>query len=128
MTSSALTAAAVDRRGDAVTLTWSVVGDVPTRGTWLLSTTLVGGKDGPVHQFGVKFLDENLIAAFIYDHVTSSQQDFPDVSPARRGEEWAAVFPIVDIDIAGEGRWTATLTVDGTDSRSIGGYLPRGSI
>lgn len=123
MTSPDLTAATVTRRDKTVTLTWTVSGDMPTRATWLLSTKLVGGEDGPIHQFGVKFLDENLIAAFVFDHVKAYQYNFPQVSPTRVGHKWTAVFPVTDVDIATSGRWTATLNLDGEDLHGIDGSL-----
>lgn len=56
---------------------------MPTRGTWLLSTTLLGGANGPIHQFGIKVLDGDLVATFVFDHVEAYQRNFPQVSPTR---------------------------------------------
>jgi hypothetical protein len=123
VTSATLTAATLKRREKAVTLTWTVAGDMPTLGTWLLSTTLVGGENGPVHQFGVKFLDGNFIAAFIFDHVKAYQHNFIEVSPTRVGDKWTAVFPVVEAEVASSGRWTATPNLDGDDVDSIDGAV-----
>jgi hypothetical protein len=123
VTRPALIAATVKRRDTTVTLTWTVAGGMPSRGAWLLSTTLVGGEDGPIHQFGVKFLDGNVIAAFVFDHVKAYQHNFTHVSPSRVGDKWTAVFPVADVDIAASGRWTASLNLDGDDTHSIDGSL-----
>jgi hypothetical protein len=123
VTRPALIAATINRRDKTVTLTWTVVGDMPTRGTWLLSTTVVGGEDGPIHQFGVKFLDGRLIAAFVFDHVKAYQHNFTQVSPTRVGNKWTAIFPVAEVDIAASGRWAATLNLDGDDTNSIDGSL-----
>ena len=89
----------------------------------LLSTTLVGGDDGPIHQLGVKFLDGNLIAAFIFDQVKAFQHNFTHVSPTRTGDKWTAVFPVAGVGIAASGRWTAALNLDGDDTHKIEGSL-----
>jgi hypothetical protein len=105
------------------TLKWTVVGDMPTSGTWLLSTTVVGGEDGPIHQFGVKFLDGKLIAVFVFDHVAGSQFNFGQVTPQRVGDTWTVIFPTADLGVAASGRWSATLNLDGDDTEVAEGAL-----
>lgn len=123
VTGPTLLAAAVKPGDKRVALTWTVVGNLPTRGTSLLSTTLVGGDDGPIHQFGIKFLDGTHISAFVFDHLKAYQYNFPQVSPARVGNLWTAVFPVADVEVAESGRWTAVLNLDGDDAGSIDGSL-----
>jgi hypothetical protein len=121
VTSPTLAAATVNRRLSDVALTWTVDGETPRSGTWLLSTTLTGGADGPIHQFGVKFLDGDLIASFVFDHVAAQQYNFAQVTPQRVGDRWSATFPTADLDIAASGRWRANLTVDGADTEVVEG-------
>lgn len=123
MTGPILTAASVDRHANDVALAWTVVGDMPTTGTWLLSTTLIGGENGPIHQFGVKALDGKLIAAFIFDHVIAMQHNFPQVNPQRVGDRWSVTFPTGDMGVATSGRWSATLNLDGDDTEIVEGSL-----
>lgn len=117
-----MTAASVKVRDNDIVLKWTVFGDMPTDGTWLLSTTLVGGEDGPIHQFGVKALDSRIIAAFIFDHVAGGQQNYP-LNPSRTGDVWTAVFPTGDVHLATSGRWEATLNLDGEDTDTVEGAI-----
>lgn len=121
VTSPNLVAATVSRRDSQVTLTWTVIGDMPTRGTWLLSMTVAGGEHGPIHHFGIKALDGDLVAVFIFDHVKTVQHNFTDVRPARTGDKWTAVFSVAGMEVAEAGEWSATLNVDGHDIHSVDG-------
>lgn len=122
MSAPTLIAADLKPRTHDVVATWIVEGDLPNRGTWLLSTTLVGGEEGRIHQFGVKVVDSKVAATFVFDHV-GAQQHNPVVSPQRVGQKWTVVFPMRDLEIATSGRWTATLNLGGTDTHTIEGTL-----
>lgn len=102
--------------------TWTVEGDVPATDTWLLSTTLVGGPDGPIHQFGVKFDGDQLIAMFVFDHVAAQQYNLGG-SPQRLGAKWTAVFPLGDLAVADAGSWMAALTIGPANVSTIDGNL-----
>ena len=122
MSSPTLTGASVQRRESDVVLKWTVVGDMPASGTWLLSTTVIGGENGPIHQFGVKALDGRIIAAFIFDHGAAFQHNC-QVNPSRTGDVWTAVFPTRDVDLTESGHWKANLNLDGGDTDIIDGTL-----
>jgi hypothetical protein len=61
-----------------------------------------------------KALDGRIIAAFVFDHVATSQVSYP-LNPDRRGDVYTAVFPTGEVDLATAGTWTATLNLDGID-------------
>lgn len=118
-----LTSATVSRRPHQVVLTYTVDGDIPMGETTLLSTTLVGGEDGPVHQFGVKWVNERVVSAFVFDGVAAHQHNYSQVSPQRTGDRWTVVFPTEGLGIAESGKWSATLNVNGVDLASIDGTI-----
>lgn len=122
MTTPSLTTATLQRRGTEVVATWTVEGDVPSMDTWQLSTKLVGGPNGPIHQFGIKFDGGRLIAMYVFDHVAAQQYNHSG-SPQRLGATWTAVFPVGDLGIADTGRWTAALTIGPTDVSTFDGEL-----
>lgn len=102
--------------------TWTVEGDVPSTGTWQLSTKLVGGPDGPIHSFGVKFLNGRLIATYVFDHVAARNYNV-DGAAQRLAAKWTAVFALGGLSIADAGRWTAGLTIGPTDVSTFNGEL-----
>jgi len=114
--------ATVKRRADNLVATWTVTGDVPPSGGWQLSTTLVGGPDGPTHQFRVDFNGDELIATSIFDH-EANQLFGLDAVPQRLGETWTVVFPIGDFPVASAGAWTARLTIGSTFTKTIDGSI-----
>ena len=118
-----LTAATVSRRADRMVLTYEIDGDLPSSGTWLLSTTITGGEDGPIHQFGVKAHDGRITDTFVFDHVATHQYNYPRVVPDCVGSKWTVAFPIESHDVSETGRWHATLNIDGSDVNDIDGRL-----
>lgn len=114
-THSTLTAAAVTRRAEDVVLTWDVDGDLDAGGPWLLATTLIGGEDGPIHQFGFRGAEGGLGVPFFFDGVAAQNFYTPAVSPQRVGKRWTAVFPAGD-EVARAGKWRAALTFDDDSS------------
>jgi hypothetical protein len=124
MTAPTLTAASVTPRSSDVVVKWTVVGDMPDHGTWLLSTTIFGGEKTPIYQLGVKALDARIIAAFIFDHAKRLQHNYT-LNVSRTGDVWTAVFPASEIDVASTGRWKATLNLAGEDTDLVEGTLSR---
>lgn len=117
-----LTAATLSMDGGLV-LTYTVDGDLPDTGHWLLSTTVVGGENGPIHQYGVKMVDGEHAAAFDFDHVAARQHNYTDVSPSRVGTKWTVRFPL-DAEAVNEGaKWHADLDVNGRDAGRVEGVV-----
>lgn len=121
MSTATLTDASLQVRSTDVVATWTVSGEMPADGSWLLSTTLTGGEDGPIHQFGVKVVDGEHSGSFVFDHVQARQLNYPQVAPLRVGSKWTAVFPRRELDVATAGTWRATLTLDGVDVGHVDG-------
>lgn len=117
-----LTDASIKRRANDVALSWKVEGDLESASTpWLLSFDLIGGEDGPIHQFGFRYRDGKVEERFwcrldspVMNHYV------PDARPQRIGDTWSAVFPAED-EIARSGKWRATLSFDGSNESSVEG-------
>jgi hypothetical protein len=122
VTTPSLTTATLSRRGSDVVATWTVNGDLPSTGTCQLSAKLVGGPNGPIHSFAVKFLDGRLIAFYVFDHVAAQQHNLSG-TPQRVAAKWTAVFPVGELDVADSGRWSAVLTIGPTDVSTVDGEL-----
>lgn len=82
---------------------------------WLLSFDLIGGEDGPIHQFGFRFRDGKIEELFYFDFVESMNYYVPNVSPQRVGDTWKAVFPAGD-EVARSGECRAALSFDEPDN------------
>lgn len=108
--------ATVNRRATDVALSWTVEGDLEATSTpWLLSFDLIGGDEGPIHQFGFRFRDGKIEERFYFDFVNSMNYYVPNVSPQRVGDTWKAVFPAGD-EVARSGEWRAALSFDEPDN------------
>lgn len=117
-----LTGSSLSTKGGLV-LTYTIDGDLPESGHWLLSTTVVGGENGPIHQYGVKIVDGVQAAAFDFDHVAGGQHNYTDVTPSRLGDRWTVRFPF-DAKAAPDGaKWHADLDVNGVDSGRVDGVV-----
>lgn len=109
--------ASVTRRADDVAFSWKVDGDLEAAPSpWLLSFDLVGGEDGPIHQFGFRFRDGKVEERFwcrldspVMNHYV------PDARAQRTGDTWNAVFPAAD-EVARSGAWRAALSFDEPDN------------
>lgn len=112
-----LTNATVTRRAEDVVLTWEVDGDLDSASPWLLSADLIGGPDGPIHQFGFRGNGGEIGKRFYFDFVASMNYYTPNVSPQRRGNTWTAVFPVAP-EVAESGKWRAALSFDEPDNSS----------
>jgi hypothetical protein len=117
-----LTAATVALDETRLVLTYRISGDLPERGHWLASTTLTGGENGPIQQFGFKLVDGRLASAFLFDHVAAIQKKF-DATPGRVGDRWTIVFPRAEVAVKSGGVWRADLEVDGADSGTVEGRV-----
>lgn len=117
-----LTAATVVLDESRLVLTYRISGDLPDRGHWQASTTLTGGENGPIQQFGFKLVDGRLASAFLFDHVAATQKNF-DATPGRVGDRWTIVFPGAEVVIKPGGVWRADLDVEGTDSGTVQGRV-----
>ena len=110
--------ATAKRRATDVAFSWKVEGDLEAQETpWVLSFDLIGGEDGPIHQFGFRFRDGKVKERFYFDFVASMNYYVPNVSPQRVGDTWKAVFPAGD-EIARSGKWQAALSFDEPDNSS----------
>ncbi|WP_353950001.1 hypothetical protein V6K52_10115 [Knoellia sp. S7-12] len=117
-----LTDASLSTKGGLL-LTYTVEGTLPDAGHWLLSTTVVGGENGPIHQYGVKVVDGAHVASFDFDHVAGRQHDAPGVSLSRIGDKTTVRFPL-DVEAVTPGaKWQADLDVNGHDSGSVEGVV-----
>ncbi|RNM11729.1 hypothetical protein [Nocardioides pocheonensis] len=124
MTDFKLSAATVDldpAKGRLL-LTYRLSGQEPTNGHWLVSTTLVGGPDGPIQQFGFKLVDGDVVSVFLFDHVNAGQKNYTQ-NPQRVGDKWTVSFPAEDVAVAPGAQWRADLDVDGTERGHIEGHL-----
>ncbi|MBE7323113.1 hypothetical protein IEQ44_00420 [Nocardioides sp. Y6] len=107
-----LTDANLIRRPDEVVLSWTVEGDLEATSTpWLLSFDVIGGPDGPSHQFGFRFRGGKVEERFYFDYVARMNYYVDHVTPQRVGNKWTAVFPAGD-EVASAGKWTAVLAFD----------------
>lgn len=108
--------ATVNRRADDVAITWQVEGDLESHSSpWLLSCDLIGGENGPIHQFGFRFRDGKVEERFYFDFVEAMNYYVPEVSPQRVGDTWKAVFP-AGAEVARGGGWRAALSFDEPDN------------
>jgi hypothetical protein len=64
---------------------------------------LIGGQEGPIHQFGFRFIDGKVDERFYFDFVAGMNYNTPQVQPQLKGYTWCG-FPAVD-DVARSGKW-----------------------
>ncbi|WP_101524265.1 hypothetical protein [Nocardioides houyundeii] len=108
--------ATMNRRAHDVAFTWKVEGDLEVAASpWLLSFDVIGGEDGPAHQFGFRFRDGKVEERFYFDFVEGMNYYVPEVRPHRLGDTWKAVFPASD-EVARDGKWRAALSFDEPDN------------
>lgn len=119
-----LTGASLKTRGEDLVLTYSVDDDLPDTGHWLLSTTVIGGEDGPIHQYGTKVVDGSLSSVFDFRHSGEvGQRNFSDVTPSRVGTTWTVVFPLDEDAVMAGAKWHADLDINGQGSGRVEGTV-----
>lgn len=104
--------ATVKRRTNDVAVTWEINGDLedPTLSPWVLAVFLIGGENGPIHQYAFRHADGRVTDVYRFDHV-GIRNEYLQVTPDRLGSTWRAVFPTDDA-VAQSGKWEAVLGFD----------------
>jgi hypothetical protein len=88
-------------------------------GTLLFGIHGASADGSALRQFGLKYLDDEQIAYFVFDHVTARQTNWIDHIPTVEPTQVLAPYPSEHFDALGEqARFRGYLNVDGTDVQS----------
>ncbi|TDT30890.1 hypothetical protein [Naumannella halotolerans] len=86
----------------------------------LLFGVFASSQDGTrSFQYGIKYLDAERIAYFVFDHASPNQQNWRDIEPTRSQTEVLAPFPVAEFDQLGPNpSLLAYVNVDGRDTQT----------
>lgn len=101
---------------DDLQVTWRLRTSVPQTGVagWYVSVASADGETA--RQLGVKVEDSEVIAHFVFDFGDSQQEDV-STDPVIAARTVTATFPWDAVSDLGDGwQWSATSTLDGTDT------------
>jgi hypothetical protein len=110
-----LTGVTLKRDGDKLAVTVNTTHPIPTSGSALFAVS-AWSEDGETgYQLGVKYVDGQQIAHFVFNPTTASQANLNgDVNTT--GNTTTATFPLSELDSLGESfRWSAVYTIEGND-------------
>lgn len=112
-----LTRVQLEESDYALVVTYSLtLAEMPSAGTWLLSTS-VWGEDGETgYQLGVKYVDGVPSETFVFDFNEFTQKNLDSGAATVDGGTVVASFPLDDLSGLGEEfTWSAIANVDGAD-------------
>lgn len=101
--------------GDAVRVTWTYSGQLPTSGTVLFSLSGANQSGTVVKQLGYKTLDGDQIAYFVADQ-SGKQQNLSGLPDTSVPGQISAVLPSAPADALGQNwHWSSSISLGGKD-------------
>lgn len=101
--------------GDQLVVTFTTTTNPPSSGTTFWSLLVASSSGDKAGQLGVKFLDGQQIAHFVFDSGTAQQTNLEDQATVA-GKTITARFPYAVVDSYGPGwTWRAATSVNGDD-------------
>ena len=108
-----LTSVRLDRTAEDLRITYQLADGLPRNGTAGIFLSVSSSDGSAVRQAGVKWLDGDQIAYFVYDF--EQQKNLPG-EVVTKGNKIIAAFPLSEFAPLGEiWKWSATTSLEGED-------------